>query len=288
MTRSEESSGPSLEEGLDLGANILAKASGYLPPPFDGVAENVGQVLGIIGKLATEDPPDLEGLIEAVQQEVQKIEAKAERLGTMTDHSVVNADGTVVDAPTNAGYGPSTVPGSLLWMVWQNQFKLEHLWRKAFGEDIPVGADDWVRRPPENPSGVVDRWLHDNGGQFGLLAYKLDKLSKLLGQAIVDSKAKWDPEPDLRMSTTPRPPEYNMLPKKSVKEELHEIEDILKGLRKLVKLIIDIDIRQMSSANGYSSSLGNWLPVRCRITRFRPAIPSLITQNRVEQPRGDR
>ena len=235
---------PSLEEGLDLGADILAKASGYLPPPFDGVADNVGQILGIIGKLSAEDPPDLESLIQAVQTEVQKIEMKAERLGTLTGHAVVNDAGEVVGAPPNDGYGPSAIPGSLLWMVWQNQFKLEHMWRKAFGQDIPVGGDDWVRRPPDAGSGsIADRWFNNNGGQFGLLAYKIDKLAELLGQAIVDSKARWDPEPDLRpLSTTQPPPEYNMLPKKSVKEELHDIEDLLKGLQKLLKLVVNIDI----------------------------------------------
>lgn len=233
--------GPSLEEGLDLGADILAKAARYLPPPFDGAAENIGEILGVIGKLSADPPPDLEGLLKAVQEEVQKIELKAERLGSLTGHPVVDADGAVVAAPGSSGYGQSTVPGSLLWMVWQNQFKLEHMWRKTFGGDIPVDGDDWVREPTA-PGGFAERWFNDNGGQFGLLAYKIDKLADLLGRAIVDANAEWDPEPVLRLSTTLPSPEYNMLPKKSVKEELHDIEDLLRGLQRLIQLIINIDI----------------------------------------------
>ncbi len=154
---------------------------------------------------------------------------------------MVDADGDVVKPKSE--YGQSTIPGSLLWMVWQNQFKLEHMWRKAFGNDIKASGVTWMERPPNRQSlSYAGKWFYDNGGQFGLLAHKIDKLAELLGQAIVDSKAKWDPEPVLRLSTTRPPPEHNMLPKKAVKEELHDIENLLKGLQKLVKLVIDIDI----------------------------------------------
>jgi len=233
----------SLNKGLDLGKDVFAKASSYLPYPFDKAAKNVGELLGIIGKISATSSKGIKGLLQEIQKEVTKIEMKAERLGSLTGHRVVDASGAVVPAPDNTGYKQSDIPGSLLWMVWQNQFKLEHLWRKAFGDDIPTGGDKWIKQPSDLGSlSYKDKWFRDHGGQFGLLAYKIDKLADLLGRAIVDSSAEWDPEPELRLRTVSRDSKYNMLPKKSVKQELHDIEDLLRGLRKLIQLIINIDI----------------------------------------------
>ena len=78
--------GTSVGDALDLGSEILGKASAYLPPPFDGAAENVGQVLGIIGGLAADKSDELEKLeeiaevIDEIREEVEKIEGKLKEL----------------------------------------------------------------------------------------------------------------------------------------------------------------------------------------------------------------
>lgn len=239
-----------VEDGLSLGKDVLDKASKWLPPPWDNVSGNVGDVLGIVGKLAGDKSAELkkieelEAALGEIRQELEKVEGKAERLGELTGRPVVTGDDkTLVGPPPAAGFPPSEIPGSLLWMVWQNQYKLEHLWRKTFGDDPPANQQGWVGKPPELSalSGVADTWLRENGGQIGRLAYKLDKLAELLGKAIVDSSAEWDPEPPIEI-TSVNPATHNKLPEKAVKEELHDLEDLLRGLRQLIIVLIDIDI----------------------------------------------
>jgi len=236
--------------GLDIGKDILGKASEYLPPPWNKASKNIGEVLGIIGKIAGDKSSELkkieelEQTIAEIQEELTKVEGKAERLGELGGHPVVaGEDKNLVPPPPPEGFPQSQVPGSLLWMIWQNQFKLEHLWRKTYGDDIPSDQQGWISEPPslDSLNSVADKWLKENGGQVGRLAYKIDKLAELLGKAIVDSSAEWDPEPPIHMRTV-NPETHNKLPEKAVKEELHELEDLLKGLRKLILIWLDIDI----------------------------------------------
>lgn len=238
------------KKGLDIGKDVLGKASKYLPPPWDKISGNIGDVLGIIGKIAGDKSAELkkieelEQTINEIKQELEKVEGKAERLGELSGHPVVMGDNkTLVPPPPPEGFSQSQIPGSILWMIWQNQFKLEHLWRKTFGDDIPSNQKGWIGQPPDldSLSGFAEKWLKENGGQIGRLAFKIDKLAELLGKSIVDSSAEWDPEPPIHIKTV-NPETHNKLPKKAVKQELHEIEDMLKGLRKVILIIFDIDI----------------------------------------------
>lgn len=239
--------GPGVSDVTDIGSDILGKAAGYLPPPFDKAAENIGQVLGIIGKLAGDEKDtnelieQLQKALEEVAREVDKIEQKAERIGELVGHPVIK-DGTVVSGPSEDGFNPSQIPGSLLWMVWQNQFKLEHVFRQVLGKDYPgTQGGGWVVPPPP-ADGLTggDAWLRDNGGQLGRICYKIDKLAELLGKALVHHDAEWDPEPPIHNRTVTA--NHNRLPEKSVKEELHELEDMIARLRQVLIVIFDVDI----------------------------------------------
>ncbi len=51
---------PPPKAALDLGADVLDKASAYFPAPLNGVANNIRQILGIVGKLSEQAPADIE------------------------------------------------------------------------------------------------------------------------------------------------------------------------------------------------------------------------------------
>ncbi len=256
------------QTGLDIGKDILTKASKWLPPPWNNVAGNIADVVGIVSKLAGDKTAmaKLAAAVADVQAELDKVESKSERLGELAGHPVVTTDAgstTVVGPPPTAGFGPSTIPGSLLWMTWQNQFKLEHLWRKTYGTDFAADQQGWLQAPPElsTVTGIYATWMRENGGELGRLAYKIDKLADLLGRAIVDAKAVWNPEPPIHGRTVERP-HHNQLPEKSVKEELHDLEDLLDGLRQVIILWFDIDITDIdvdidivNVVNKYSTKL---------------------------------
>jgi hypothetical protein len=107
----------------------FSKASGYLPPPWDKASKNIGEVLGIIGKIAGDKSSELkkieelEQTITEIQEELEKIEGKAERLGELSGYPVVTGEDKSLVPPTPPeGFPQSQIPGSLPWMIWQNQF----------------------------------------------------------------------------------------------------------------------------------------------------------------------
>ena len=112
------------------------------------------------------------------------------------------------------------------------------------------------RKSVPTPEKAIKQEMHDIEKKIDKLIYelphKIDTLAEALGQTLVRKQTKWDVEPALPFEMLGSAPDKSIpvkpppeVPKKAIKEELHDIEDMLIkiiDLLKKLKIFIDIDI----------------------------------------------
>ena len=256
--------GETLSTGLSIGQDVINKISEYIPDgPWKGVVKDVGHLLAIGAKLTSttgDQIKRIEQKIASIQEtltgtsfpsgqikgaipagekplrdEVQEIEDKIEHFFELVTGNPVprDDDGNIAEVPDRAPFPELT--GSVLWMVWELERKLEHVFTQLVGGDFPRNQEGGVISP------IPIRHERSIAGEVDRLCKKISTLAKLLGKTLYDTE--WDVDPRSAGGTTTIPQGArgpNATPPRSIKDELHDLEDMLNLIIKYLKIIIDI------------------------------------------------
>jgi len=263
QAKTEASSGISLGTGLLVGKDVIDKIAEYMPTgPWKGVVKDVGYILGITAKLISttgDEIARIELKVASLQEsingkpfpsgqirgpvaggkpplrrEIEELEEKIERFYEIVGGNPVPRDdsGAILPTPTDQVEYPE-LRGSLLWMSWQLEHKLDHVFSRLVGKKYPKTIDGAIQAPGE------PRTENSINGGIDELRTKIDTLAKLLGKTLYDAEWNVEPAPAGGMRTVPRGERTeNDTPPRSIKDELHDLENMLNTILHLLRIII--------------------------------------------------